>query len=70
MQLRHYPETDTLYVAFREDVSVESEEVSPGVVADFDAEGHVIGFEVEDASTQMDLSSVQAFSLPDASVFS
>jgi uncharacterized protein YuzE len=64
MQLRHYPETDTLYVAFREAVSVESEEVSPGVVADFDEDGRVIGFEVEDASNQMDLSSLQAFSLP------
>lgn len=65
MKLRYYPETDTLYIAFRDAASVESEEVSPGVVVDFDAEGDAVGVEVEDASRRVDLSSFQAFSLPE-----
>ena len=65
MQLRYYPETDMMYVAFREKASVDSQEVSPGLVADYDEEGNVVGIEVEDASQRADLSSLQAFSLPD-----
>lgn len=65
MQFRYYPETDMLYIALRETVSTESAEISPGVVIDFDEDGHVIGLEVEDASLRADLSSLQAFHLPE-----
>jgi len=64
MQLRYYAETDTLYIAFRDVASADSEEVSPGLVLDFDSEGNATGIEVEDASRRADLSSLQAFSLP------
>jgi uncharacterized protein YuzE len=32
---------------------LDSEEVSPGVVFDFDAEGHIVGIELLDAKTQL-----------------
>jgi uncharacterized protein YuzE len=64
MQLRYYAETDTLYIAFTEAAGADSREVSPGVVVDLDAEGQAVGIEIEDASTRVDLSAVQAFSLP------
>lgn len=64
MQLRYYPETDTLYISFREEAGVDSEEVSPGLVVDFDADGGAVGIEIEDASRKVDLTSYQAFSLP------
>ena len=52
MRTRYDPETDALYVRFAED-TVESEEVSPGVVLDFDAEGRIVAMEVLDASEQL-----------------
>ena len=39
MKTRYDPEVDALYVRFAEAKIVESEEVRPGVVLDFDAEG-------------------------------
>jgi uncharacterized protein YuzE len=39
-------EADTLYIRFDETKIVESEEVSPGIVLDFDADGRVVGFEM------------------------
>ena len=55
MKLSYFPETDMLYVRLREGESTESEEVSPGVVLDFDASGAVVGIEFEDASRRADL---------------
>lgn len=43
----HYdPKTDAAYLRFSEQPVVESEEVSDGVVLDFDAEGRMVGMEV------------------------
>ena len=37
---------DALYIRFDETPIVEWEEVSPGIVLDFDANGRVVGFEM------------------------
>ena len=42
MKLDYYPDTDSLYIDFSSRPSVESEEVSPEVVLDFDADGCVV----------------------------
>jgi uncharacterized protein YuzE len=49
------PEADALFVWFGpEDVkSAGTEEVSPGIMLDFDSEGRVIGIEVLDVSERM-----------------
>ena len=39
-------------------------EVAPGVVLDFDAEGHVVGIDSDHASKIVDLSKLEAESLP------
>jgi uncharacterized protein YuzE len=39
-------EADALYIRFDEAKIVESEEVSDGIVLDFDATGRVVGFEM------------------------
>ena len=39
MRFKYYPETDTLYIELKETPSVESEEVSDGVVVDYDKNG-------------------------------
>ncbi len=49
------PEADAIFVWFGpEDVkSTETEEVAPGIMLDFDADGRVIGIEILDVSERM-----------------
>ena len=43
MKLNYYPETDSLYINLSEQSSVESQEISEGIVLDYDAEGRLLG---------------------------
>ena len=43
-------EADALYVRFSETAVVESQEVSDGVVLDFDSEGRIVAIELLDAT--------------------
>jgi len=46
MRLKVDRENDALYLRLDESAIVESEEVKPGVVLDFDANGRVVGIEM------------------------
>ena len=46
MRLKIDNENDALYFRLDETVIVESEEVQPGVILDFDANGRVVGMEM------------------------
>ncbi len=50
MRLKVDKTSDTLYLRLDEDAIVESQEVEPGVVLDFDAQGRVVGVEILDLS--------------------
>ena len=56
------PEADAMFVWFGpEDVkSADTEEVSPGIMLDFDSEGRVIGIEILDVSERMNRSKAAA----------
>lgn len=64
MVFRYFQENDMLYLELFASVSVESEEVAPGIVLDFDQNNQVIGIEIEDASTFIDLSKLELSALP------
>jgi uncharacterized protein YuzE len=68
MVFQYHPDTDMLYIKLADGVSTESEEVAPGMVLDFDAGNRVIGIEVEDASTFIDLSRLEVLALPIANI--
>jgi uncharacterized protein YuzE len=53
MKTLYDAEADALYVRFSEANIVESEEVSDGVVLDFDGEGRIVAIEVLDASKHL-----------------
>ena len=55
MKLVYYPETDSLYIDLSEKTSVESKEISEGVVLDYDAEGKLVGIDIDNASTKVQL---------------
>ena len=41
MKLNYYPETDSLYIDLSERPSVESREISEGILLDYDANGRL-----------------------------
>ena len=64
MKFHYYPETDSLYIDLSEKASADSREVSPGVVLDFDEAGHLVGIDIDRASEHVNLSRLEAESLP------
>jgi len=64
MKFQYYSETDSLYIDLSEKESVDSREVSPGIVLDFDTEGHLVGIDIDHASQVVNLSRLEAENLP------
>ena len=64
MKFHYYPETDSLYIDLSEKVSADSREVVPGVVLDFDSEGHLVGIDIDHASRIVNLSRLEVEALP------
>ncbi len=64
MLFQYYQDTDMLYIQLAAGISTESEEVAPGIVLDFDDDNRLIGIEIEDASTFIDLSRLEVSALP------
>lgn len=55
MKLNYHRDTDSLYIDLSEQVSVESREVSEGVVLDYDASGNLVGIDIDNARTKVQL---------------
>lgn len=64
MKLFYYPETDSLYIDLSERASVDSIEIAPGVVADVDEQGNVVGIDVDHASQRIQLDRLEISNLP------
>jgi uncharacterized protein YuzE len=64
MKLHYYPETDSLYIELKSTPGAEAREIVAGLVVDFDAEGNVVGLDIDHASRKLDLSKVETFALP------
>lgn len=64
MKFHYYPETDSLYIDLSEKTSVDSAEVAPGVVLDFDGDGRLVGIDIDRASQVVNLSRLEAVALP------
>ncbi len=55
MKIEYFPETDSMYIDLSTKVSVESQEVSPGIVLDYDSEGNLTGIDIDNASKKLEL---------------
>jgi len=64
MKLNYYPETDSLYIDLSEKTSVKSSEVSDGIVLDYDVKGNLVGIDIDNASTKVQLKELTLQKLP------
>jgi uncharacterized protein YuzE len=64
MKLNYYPETDSLYIDLSEHPSAKSEEISEGIVLDYDAKGNLVGIDIDNASTKVELKKLILNKLP------
>jgi uncharacterized protein YuzE len=64
MKLHYYPETDSLYIELKSEPGTETREVAAGLNVDFDAQGNVVGFDIDHASRKLDLSTLETIALP------
>jgi uncharacterized protein YuzE len=62
--LHYYPETDSLYIELQGRPGAETREIAPGLVADIDADGAVVGIDIDDASRKLDLTTLETIALP------
>jgi len=64
MKLHYYPETDSLYIEMKPEPGAETREVANGLNVDIDANGEVVGFDIDFASKRFDLSQLETIALP------
>jgi uncharacterized protein YuzE len=64
MKLNYYPETDSLYIDLSEKTSTESKEISEGIVLDYDADGNLVGIDIDNASKKVQLKELILSRLP------
>ncbi len=64
MKLNYYRDTDSLYIDLSAKPSVESREISEGIVLDYDAEGNLVGIDIDNASRKIDLKEVVLSKIP------
>jgi uncharacterized protein YuzE len=68
MKLQYDRETDSLYIDLNARPSVDSREIQDGVVIDVDAEGQIVGIDIQHASELLDLTTLETEALPTASL--
>ena len=64
MKVNYFPDTDSLYIDLSERPSVESREISDGVVLDYDHAGNLVGIDIDNASTKVELATLVVNKLP------
>jgi uncharacterized protein YuzE len=64
MKLSYYPDTDSLYIDLASKPSADSVEISEGVVLDYDADGNLVGIDIDHASVKLDLQELTTDQIP------
>lgn len=64
MKLHYYAETDSLYIELAAGPSSETRAITETLNVDFGADGRVVGIDIDHASTQIDLATLETSALP------
>jgi len=58
MKIKYFPDTDSLYIDLSAKTSVDSKEISNGVVVDYDKDGNIVGIDIDEASKKLDMKEI------------
>ena len=64
MKLHYYPETDSLYIELKSEAGHETREIVDGLNVDLNAAGEIVGLDIDRASRQLDLTTLETIALP------
>ena len=64
MRINYYPDTDSLYIDLSSKPSVDSRAVSDGIVLDYDESGNLVGIDIDEASTKLEIRELILSKLP------
>jgi uncharacterized protein YuzE len=64
VKLNYHSDTDSLYIELCDRPSVDSREISAGVVLDYDADGRLVGIDVDNAGNKIDLQELLVSKMP------
>jgi uncharacterized protein YuzE len=64
MKLFYDPDTDSLYIDLNARPGADAREIADGLVVDFDAEGRPVGIDIQHASRNLDLTTLETQALP------
>ena len=64
MKISYDKATDSLYIHLADRASVDTDEVKDGVMLDFDANGALVGIDVQHASQRTDINNLSISKLP------
>ena len=64
MKIFYDPDTDSLYIDLNARPGADAREITDGMVIDFDAEGRPVGIDIQHASRNLDLSTLETHALP------
>jgi len=62
--MKYYKVTDSLYIDLSENPSVESKEVSEGVLLDYDVNGNLVGIDIDNAASKVAMDKIVVSSMP------
>ena len=64
MKIEYFPDTDSMYIDLSEGSSVDSVEVSEGVVIDYDSDGSIVGIDIDQAQKKLNLKELSLEKIP------
>ncbi|MBD2394191.1 DUF2283 domain-containing protein [Cyanobacterium aponinum FACHB-4101] len=64
MKINYYSDTDSLYIHLSDQPSIDSQEISEGVVLDYDEHGNLVGIDIDNASKKVQLNELILNQLP------
>ncbi len=64
MKMAYDKATDSLYIHLADRASVDSDEVREGIVLDYDANGALVGIDLQHASKKVDIHNISLSKLP------
>ena len=64
MKIEYFPDTDSMYIDLSEETSVDSVEVSEGVVIDYNSAGNIVGIDIDQAKKKLNLKELSLEKIP------